>query len=296
MQKLEESMTSIATIEKQTIRNWAPSLGNACEPESEEMLRTNILGVGISVINMAEAIERSDSLISSGGKGYVCVTDVHGVIEAQTDTSFRDILNSSHMTTPDGMPLVWVGRIQGHSEMRRVYGPDFLIEMCSVSAERGYRHFFYGGKPGIADRLADELTARFPGLQVAGTYAPPFRPLTAAEESELELLVAKSKPDVLWVGLGSPKQERFMARYWQKLDAKLMVGVGAAFDIHAGVIKEAPKWLKVSGLQWAHRLALEPRRLWRRYLVCVPGFIWNIGLQLLGIRRYKLINERKGQS
>lgn len=294
MQRLEQSMASIATIEEQTIREWAQSLGNTCEPNSTEMLRTNILGVGISVINMAEAIERSDSLIRSGGKGYVCVTDVHGVIEAQSDASFRSILNGSHMTTPDGMPLVWVGRIQGHSAMRRVYGPDFLIEMCRVSAERGYRHFFYGGKPGIADRLAAELIARFPGLQVVGTYAPPFRPLTATEESELEAQVAKSKPDVLWVGLGSPKQERFMARYWQRLDAKLMVGVGAAFDIHSGVIKEAPKWLKVSGLQWAHRLALEPRRLWRRYLVCVPGFIWNIGLQLLGIRRYKLINERKG--
>jgi N-acetylglucosaminyldiphosphoundecaprenol N-acetyl-beta-D-mannosaminyltransferase len=249
------------------------------------MPRTNILGVAVSVMNMTDAVELSDSLIRSGGKGYVCVTDVHGVIEAQADNTFRAILNNSFMTTPDGMPLVWVGTIQGHKRMRRVYGPDYLIEMCRVSEQRGYRHFFFGGKAGIATGLADKLKTRFPGLQVVGTYTPPFRPLTADEDRDLEALVAQAKPDVFWVGLGSPKQEQFMAAYCAKLDVKLMVGVGAAFDIHSGSIKEAPDWLKVSGLQWAHRLALEPRRLWRRYLVCVPGFIWKIGLQLLGIHR-----------
>ena len=249
------------------------------------MPRTNILGVAVSVINMTDAIEFSDLLIRSGAKGYVCVTDVHGVIEAQADTTFRAILNNSFMTTPDGMPLVWVGTLQGHKRMRRVYGPDYLIEMCRVSEQKGYRHFFFGGKDGIAERLAEKLTLRFPGLRVVGTYTPPFRPLNADEDHELEVLVARAKPDVLWVGLGSPKQEQFMAKYCAKLDAKLMVGVGAAFDIHSGSIKEAPGWLKASGLQWVHRLALEPRRLWKRYLVCVPSFIWKIALQLLGIHR-----------
>ena len=247
--------------------------------------RTNILGVGVSVINMTDAIDFSESLIRSGGKGYICVTDVHGVIEAQADTTFRTILNNSFMTTPDGMPLVWVGTLQGHTKMRRVYGPDYMIEMCRVSEKRGYRHFFFGGKEGVAELLADKLTARFPGLQVVGTYTPPFRALTADEELELKAQVAETRPDVFWVGLGSPKQEQFMAQYCTKLDVKLMVGVGAAFDIHSGSIKEAPDWLKVSGLQWAHRLALEPRRLWRRYLVCVPGFIWKIGMQFLGSHR-----------
>jgi N-acetylglucosaminyldiphosphoundecaprenol N-acetyl-beta-D-mannosaminyltransferase len=234
---------------------------------------------------MTDAIDFSESLIRSGGKGYICVTDVHGVIEAQADTIFRTILNNSFMTTPDGMPLVWVGTLLGHTKMRRVYGPDYMIEMCRVSEQRGYRHFFFGGKEGVAELLADKLTARFPGLQVVGTYTPPFRALTADEELELKAQVAETKPDVFWVGLGSPKQEQFMARYCTKLDVKLMVGVGAAFDIHSGSIKEAPDWLKVSGLQWAHRLALEPRRLWRRYLVCVPGFIWKIGMQFLGSHR-----------
>lgn len=248
--------------------------------------RTNVLGVGISVIDMDDAVRLSDSLIHSRDRHYVCVTDVHGVIEAQSDAGFRSILNESFITTPDGMPLVWVGHIQGHKNMRRVYGPDYLLEMCRVSVDRGYRHFFFGGKPGVAERLSLELQERFPGLQVAGTYTPPFRALTPSEEDELEELVSSASPDVFWVGLGSPKQERFMAKYCGRLDAKLMVGVGAAFDIHSGSVKEAPQWLKTAGLQWLHRLLQEPRRLWKRYLICVPSFIWKISLQLLGIRKF----------
>ena len=165
-----------------------------------DLPRINILGVAVNVMNMTDAVELSDSLIRSGGKGYVCVTDVHGVIEAQADGAFRAILNSSFMTTPDGMPLVWVGAIRGQKRMRRVYGPDYLIEMCRMSEQRGYRHFFFGGKAGIAVRLADKLKAKFPGLQVVGTYTPPFRPLTADEDRDLEALVAQAKPDVFWVG------------------------------------------------------------------------------------------------
>ncbi len=247
--------------------------------------RVDVLGVGISAINMVDALELTDSAIRAGHKGYVCVTDVHGVIEAQSDAGFRSILNKSLITTPDGMPLVWVGRIQGHKRIRRVYGPDYLLEICRISVDRGYRHFFFGGKPGVAERLAHQLQERFPGLDVAGTYTPPFRSLTSLEEDDLEVLVSKATPDIFWVGLGSPKQELFMAKYCGRLEAKLMVGVGAAFDIHSGSVKEAPKWLKAIGLQWLHRLFQEPRRLWKRYLVCVPTFIWKISLQLLGLRR-----------
>lgn len=247
--------------------------------------RTNVLGVQVNVLNMEEAVALCDAQIRSDRKGYVCVTDVHGVIEAQTDPSFRSILNNSYMTTPDGMPLVWVGRLQGHAEMRRVYGPDLLMALCGVSAARGYRHFFFGGKPGVADQLARKLQAKFPGLEVAGTYAPPFRSLTAVEERELEAQVGKARPDVFWVGLGLPKQERFMAQYCGRLNAKLMIGVGAAFDIHAGLVKEAPQWLKNAGLQWLHRLCQEPGRLGRRYAVCIPRFVWGISLQFLGVGR-----------
>lgn len=246
--------------------------------------RTNMLGVNVSVIDMDDALRMSDALIRSNGRGYVCVTDVHGIIEAQDDPTFRTILNGSYMTTPDGMPLVWVGHLQGHNHLRRVYGPDLLMALCGVSVEREYRHFFFGGKAGVADRLAEVLKERFPGLQVVGTYVPPFRPLTADEEAELVARVASAKPDLFWVGLGLPKQERFMAQYCGRLDTKLMIGVGAAFDIHAGLVKEAPQWLKRAGLQWLHRLCQEPRRLWRRYFTCIPRFMWGIGLQFIGLR------------
>ena len=250
--------------------------------------RMNILGVGISTINMNDAVGLSDALIRSGNKSYICVTDVHTVIEAQSDAALRSTLNRSFLTTPDGVPLVWIGRMLGHRRLRRVYGPDFLIEMCKVSAQRKYRHFFFGGKPGVAQSLAAKLTERFPGLEIVGTYTPPFRPLTRDEEQELEQMVEEAQPDILWVGLGSPKQEKFMAQFCGKLDVKLMVGVGAAFDIHSGAVKEAPQWLKNMGLQWLHRLVLEPRRLWRRYSICIPSFIWGISLQFLGVRRFSI--------
>jgi N-acetylglucosaminyldiphosphoundecaprenol N-acetyl-beta-D-mannosaminyltransferase len=249
-------------------------------------LRTSILGVNVSVINMDDAICRSDELIRSDGKGYICVTDVHSVVEALSDPAFREILNGSFQTTPDGMPLVWIGRLQGHKRMGRVYGPDFLIEMCRLSVGRGYRHFFYGGKPGIVERLSARLKDRFPYLNIVGIYSPPFRPLTADEEEQLFKLVEEAKPDVVWVGLGSPKQERFMAQYFEKLDCRLLVGVGAAFDFHSGAVKEAPRWLQNSGLQWFHRLIQEPRRLGRRYLSCIPIFLWNVGLQSIGLGRF----------
>lgn len=262
------------------------TMSNLEETAGEPAQRTNMLGVQVNVIDMDDALRMSDALIRSEGKGYVCVTDVHGVIEAQDDPAFRDILNNSYMTTPDGMPLVWVGRLQGHTKMRRVYGPDLMMALCGVSVERGYRHFFFGGKPGVAERLVEALQAKFPGLAVVGTYVPPFRSLTAEEERALETQVAAAKPDVFWVGLGLPKQERFMAKYCGRLETKLMIGVGAAFDIHAGLVKEAPPWLKKAGLQWLHRLCQEPRRLWRRYVTCIPRFVWGISLQLMGLRSY----------
>ncbi len=256
--------------------------------------RTNILGVGISIINMDDALAVSDALICSNERNYFCITDVHTVIEAQGDAEFRAILNNSFMTTPDGMPLVWVGKMRGHSNISRVYGPDYLMAMCGVSVGRGYRHFFFGGKAGVAERLTQSLEKKFPGIDIVGLYTPPFRPLNVSEEDELEELIERTKPDVLWVGLGSPKQERFMAKYCGRFDVRLMVGVGAAFDIHSGAVKEAPKWMKSSGLQWLHRLVQEPRRLWKRYLICIPSFLWMITLQLLGIRRFDIDGDSTG--
>jgi len=249
--------------------------------------RANVLGIGISVISMDDAIRLSDELIQSGNRGYICATDVHTVIEAQTDSALASALNRSFLTTPDGMPLVWVAKLQGHRDIERVYGPDYMLAMCRFSVARGYRHFLFGGHPGVAERLRAEMVGRFPGLQIVGHYTPPFRQLTRDEEEELAQLVAEAKPDVFWVGLGSPKQELFMAKYCGLLDVKLMVGVGAAFDFHSGRVKEAPEWIKKTGLQWIYRLIKEPRRLWRRYYSCVPSFIWNITLQLTGMKAYR---------
>jgi N-acetylglucosaminyldiphosphoundecaprenol N-acetyl-beta-D-mannosaminyltransferase len=170
--------------------------------------------------------------------------------------------------------------------MRRVYGPDFMLEMCRMSPSRGYRHFLYGGNPGVAEKLKRRLESRVPGISIVGTFTPPFRELTSAEDREFIAMMAEVGPDVIWVGLSTPKQERFMAGMIDRLDTCLMVGVGAAFDIHAGLLPDAPMWMKSAGLQWLHRLLNEPRRLWRRYLRNNPEFLWNISLQLAGIRKF----------
>jgi N-acetylglucosaminyldiphosphoundecaprenol N-acetyl-beta-D-mannosaminyltransferase len=240
---------------------------------------------------MDQAILACDGLIAGNGRGYVSVTGVHGIMEAQSDPTFRAILNQSFLCVPDGMPTVWVGRLQGHRNMRRVYGPDFMLEFCRRSAARNYRHFLYGGKQGVAQELATELRRHFAGLQIVGTYTPPFRPLTADENRELTAILAACKPDVIWVGLSTPKQERFMAQYLDRLDTKLMIGVGAAFDIHTGHMTDSPAWVKAAGLQWLHRLLQEPRRLWKRYLFNNPRFLFHIALQFASIKRYYLPDE-----
>jgi N-acetylglucosaminyldiphosphoundecaprenol N-acetyl-beta-D-mannosaminyltransferase len=231
---------------------------------------------------MRQAVERSEQLLASGSKGYVCVTGVHGVMESRSDPELQGILNGAFLCVPDGMPTVWVGRLQGYQSMQRVYGPDYMLAMCRLSLLRGHRHFFYGGAPGVAERLAANLLMQMPELQIAGTYTPPYGPLGARQESELVAIVAKTQPDIFWVGLSTPKQERFMAEYLERLDVKLMAGVGAAFDLHAGLRRDAPGWVKSAGLQWIHRLWQEPRRLGPRYFKHNPRFLWEIFGQLTG--------------
>jgi len=248
----------------------------------------HVLGVRVSAVNMGAAVELADRLIPSGQRGYISVTGVHGVMEAQADPKFRRILNGSFMCVPDGQPMNWVGHLQGFRAMSRVYGPDFMIELCRLSVKRGYRHFLYGGDVGVADRLRQRLVERVPGLNIVGTYTPPFRPLNSEEGEELKALVKKTRPDIVWVGLSTPKQERFMSTYLGDLEVPLMVGVGAAFDIHCGIRKDAPSWMKKSGLQWVHRLFQEPRRLAGRYLINNPKFIYLISLQFMGLRSFRV--------
>jgi N-acetylglucosaminyldiphosphoundecaprenol N-acetyl-beta-D-mannosaminyltransferase len=264
-------------------------LSEGLTPESPERPRVNILGVGVTALNMETALNETESLLRRGERGYVCVTGVHGIMEAQSDERFRDILNRSFLTTPDGMPTVWLGRVvHGFKHMSRVYGPDYMLGLCERSVTRGYRHFLYGGKPGVADELAAELTRRFPGLKIVGTYTPPFRPLTPGEEDDLRGRLKASRAEILWCGLSTPKQERFMAAYSNRLPVKLMVGVGAAFDLLSGNLEEAPDWMKKAGLQWLFRLIKEPKRLWRRYLLNNPRFTWLTFLQLTGLKGFRL--------
>jgi len=245
-------------------------LGHATLP------RANVLGVRIHAIDMDRAVLESERLLASELRGYICVTGVHGVMEAQDDPGLRTILNEAFLCVPDGMPTVWVGKLQGFGTMGRVYGPDFMLEMCRRSQLRGYRHFLYGGAPGVVERLQARMELRMPCLRVVGTYTPPYGPLSRAQEVELMERVARARPDILWVGLSTPKQERFMAEYLGRLEVKLMVGVGAAFDLHAGLRRDAPAWVKQCGLQWLHRLGQEPRRLGPRYLKHNPRFVWQV--------------------
>ena len=250
--------------------------------------RVNMLGVGISALNRPRALELVLRALREKRRGYITVTGVHGVMEAQDDEVFRQILNGSLLCTPDGMPTVWLGRLQGQSAMRRVYGPDFMLDVCGVSVQEGIRHFFYGGANGVAAELERRLKAKFPGLQVAGTFEPPFRALNAEEAARLQSLISATRPDMLWVGLSTPKQERFMAEYMLKLEVTLMAGVGAAFDFHAGRVSQAPAWMQRSGLEWFYRLCREPRRLWRRYARNNPRFIFLAAAQMLGLKKFSI--------
>ncbi len=250
--------------------------------------RANVLGVGVSAINLDVATATIARAVERRTKGYVCVTGVHGVSEAQHDPELRGILNRAFLNTPDGMPMVWMGRLQGFKEMSRVYGPDLMLRVCELSAQRGFTHFFYGGGPGVAEDLKSRLERRFPGLKVCGTYTPPFRPLTAPEEADLARKVQELRPDLFWVGLSTPKQEKFMARYQDVLDTTVFLGVGAAFDFHAGRVRQAPHWMQRAGLEWLFRLCCEPRRLWKRYLKNNPLFLLRALGQLTGLRRFPL--------
>jgi N-acetylglucosaminyldiphosphoundecaprenol N-acetyl-beta-D-mannosaminyltransferase len=255
---------------------------------TEVSRRVNVLGVGVDPTTMSETLELIERHLNGDKKGYICVTGVHGIMEAQKNPDLRNVINSSLTTIPDGRPSVWVGWLGGFRQMQQVTGPNLMLELCARSVAKGYTHFLYGGGPGIADELKRALQERFPGLVVAGTYTPPFRPLSTVEERGLISRVATLKPDIFWIGLSTPKQEHFMAKFLPKLDTKLMLGVGAAFDIHTGRIADAPEWLKKTGLQWLHRLAQDPKRLWKRYLTNNPRFLYLITMQLLRIRQYEL--------
>jgi N-acetylglucosaminyldiphosphoundecaprenol N-acetyl-beta-D-mannosaminyltransferase len=246
-----------------------------------------VLGVLVNAVQIPDTIARMERWIEArDGSRYIAVTGMHGVAEARRDPTVRRALDAADMIVPDGMPLVWLGRLRGHPLRRRVYGPELMLEFCRATAGRGLRHYFYGGGPGVADELTARLESRFPGLVVAGTHSPPFRPLTPAEDAQVVARINACAPDVVWVGLSTPKQERWMHEHRARLTAPVLVGVGAAFDMHAGRLPQAPVWMREHGGEWLYRLYREPRRLWRRYVLLGSAFVGNVSLELLGLRRF----------
>jgi len=247
--------------------------------------------VGISAIDMQTALRTADEWIEQRELHYVCVRDVHGVVESQRDPALAKIHNAAGLVTPDGMPLVWLSRLKGHRHVERVYGPDLMLALCKHSLERRYRHYFYGGAEGVPEQLAERLQQRFPDLVVAGTYSPPFRSLSVREDAEIVQQINRTYGDIVLVWLSTPKQERWMAEHVGRLQAPVLIGVGAAFDFHSGRKAQAPRWIQRSGLEWLFRLLTEPRRLWRRYLINNPAFLALVLLQALGLRTYSLDND-----
>lgn len=249
---------------------------------------TNVLGVGVSAVNLPIAVRTIDQWIEARTPNYVCVTGVHGVMECQGNPSLREIHNRAGLVTPDGMPLVWLSKLKGQPQVERVYGPDLMLAFCQQSVDKGYRHFLYGSSDAVLAQLKRNLEVRAPGIQIVGSYSPPFRALTAEEDQGVVDRINDTSPDVVWVGLSTPKQELWMADHVGRVTAPVLLGVGAAFDFHAGNKRQAPHWMQRSGLEWFFRLVTEPRRLWKRYLYNNPRFIWSIFLQLTGLRHYPL--------
>jgi len=266
---------------------FLPSTGESNGERDSGGPSYRVLGVRFDAMQIPGVVARMEEWIAKReGARYIAVSNVHVLMEARHSVSFRNVLDSADLCVPDGMPLVWVGRLRGHELERRVYGPDLFLSFCRETQGKGYRHFFYGGAPGVPEALAAKLLEQFPMLQVAGTYSPPFRALTPEEDSSVVDMIHRANADVLWVGLGCPKQELWMYERRDQLRVPVLVGVGQAFDIHAGRLRQAPRWMREHGLEWLFRLAAEPRRLWRRYLIYSSEFVIFELLEFLGLRKF----------
>lgn len=247
--------------------------------------RYDVLGVRLSAVNTMAAIQAVQLWIDTEDHKYICFCNVHTIMSCQNDPDFQKVIDGAGLAVPDGMPLVWIGRLRGYRQIERVYGPDFLLKLCRISQDFGYRHFFYGGAPSVADELKMELQHRFPLLRVVGTYSPPYRPLTREEDEDVVRLINNVSPNIIWVGLGSPKQDYWAFNHVGRINHAVILPVGAAFDFLSGRIPQAPHWMRKSGLEWLFRLASEPKRLWSRYLIENPLFVLMLIGQALGLRR-----------
>ena len=241
-----------------------------------------MLGVSLAVSDYDRVVSWMQEMIRAGARGYLTAAAVNLVMSAREDPDTRAAVHGATLAVPDGQPLVWALRALGHREATRIYGPDLMARFCARAAASGTPVYLYGGRtPEALELLRRRLTERFPGLVIAGGYSPPFREPTAAEQDEIAQEIDSSGAQVVWVGIGQPKQERWMAMMRPRLQAPLLVGVGAAFDFHAGLVPQAPSWMQRSGLEWVYRLSQEPRRLWRRYARYNPLFVGSFARQYI---------------
>ncbi|HEX2233409.1 MAG TPA: WecB/TagA/CpsF family glycosyltransferase [Thermoleophilaceae bacterium] len=244
-----------------------------------------LAGIPIAVTDYDEVMDVMDGMVETRERGYFCAAPVHALMVARNDPAMHEALVRSTMVLPDGMPLVWAVNLLGERLRDRVYGPELMLRYSRRCAERGHRVWLYGGRDqGSLAQLALSMRHRDPGIHVVGGYSPPFRPLTPAEEDAVVEQINEARPDVLWVGIGVPKQEKWMARMRDRLEVPVMCGVGAAFDFHSGRISQAPSWMQERGLEWIYRIAQEPRRLLPRYLWFNPLFVTVFARQLLAER------------
>jgi len=241
--------------------------------------RVDILGVEISAVTMETAQATIKAWVNDRESHYVCVTGVHGVMESVRDPGLRQIHNESGLTVPDGMPMVWSAHWAGATDVERVSGPDLMLRLADMAAVEGWTSYFYGGAEGVADTLSERLETDFPGFRAVGAHSPPFREPTSDEDEATVAMINAARPDLVWVGLGTPKQERWMASHVDRLHAPVLLGVGAAFDFNSGLLPRAPVWMQKAGLEWLHRLRTEPRRLWKRYLRNNPAFVVRVILR-----------------
>lgn len=253
------------------------------------IIRTSVLGIPLSLVNLIQATRQISVWALDSRKAYsVFVRDVPSLMLALRQPELCDLHQTADLVVADGTPLVWVAQMKGHGDkIGRVPGADLVDEVCKFSLSSGQSHFFYGGKPGVAQRMVDNLTRRYPGLRVAGINTPPmldigpdFDLLKTCREDVEE--IRASNADVIWVGISSPKQEYWIAKAMPGVGRGVFIGVGAAFDFHSGAVKRAPAWMRNNGLEWLHRLMSDPRRLWRRYLVLAPMFVVKAIGELLG--------------
>jgi N-acetylglucosaminyldiphosphoundecaprenol N-acetyl-beta-D-mannosaminyltransferase len=240
-----------------------------------------VLGVKISAVDPAMAESVVAEMITCRRKGYVCVAPVSTVMDCQDNPAYRHIVNNADLVTPDGAPIAWLGRLAGHKHVRRTYGPDLMLRLCDHGRARAWKHFFYGGTPGVCDKLERCLKAKFPGLDVVGKFSPPFMPQAERLDQDLAARINALQPDIVWVALGAPKQDLWNTLNRSALDAPVLVGIGAAFDFLSGEKPQAPRWMQGIGLEWLFRLCCEPRRLWRRYLIGNTQFLWLLWVDRL---------------